>query len=59
MLNFGWLERGGPPPQQPKSVGFGTTILRMAGDVTIEYKTPGLAYRLSVPFDEVVRSVGE
>jgi PAS domain S-box-containing protein len=59
VLNFLWLEQGGPPVRSPRSVGFGTTILRTIGGAILAYKKTGFEYRFSVPLADVVASVEE
>jgi len=54
-----WVETGGPPPETPGIVGFGTKMIRasiergLAGKVHFDWRPEGLRCLLSIPEDRV------
>jgi PAS domain S-box-containing protein len=54
-LAMNWIERNGPPVQQPEQQGFGTTVMRLLvtralnGEVQLDYTPSGLEWRLTCP----------
>lgn len=50
-----WVERGGPPAQEPARRGFGSRLLRtvvtgeMRGELDLRYEPEGLSARLTIP----------
>jgi PAS domain S-box-containing protein len=57
-LRMEWQERGGPPVQEPKTTGFGTTILGQAmeyqhqGGAKLIWRETGLVCYLTLPLSE-------
>lgn len=55
-----WTETGGPPASEPKSLGFGLSIVRSSieaqfrGGVLYEWRPEGLHCRLSIPRAQIV-----
>ncbi len=55
-----WTETGGPPAAEPKSLGFGLSIVRSSieaqfrGGVLYEWRPEGLHCRLSIPRAQIV-----
>jgi PAS domain S-box-containing protein len=50
-----WIERGGPPVTAPQRKGFGSAVIlsmvkvSIAGDVSLDYPSAGLEWRLTCP----------
>jgi PAS domain S-box-containing protein len=59
-FEMSWVEREGPPAAPPSRHGFGSTVIdRLArqslnGEVTLDYASGGLKWRLVCPADSVV-----
>jgi two-component sensor histidine kinase len=57
-VHLEWLERGGPPVQNPSREGFGSTLLRKVlpmqaeADVELRYDPEGLSCRIEAPLVE-------
>jgi two-component system CheB/CheR fusion protein len=57
-LVIDWHEKGGPKVSPPGRRGFGTELIErqikgtFAGDVMFDYASPGLAVRISIPFQK-------
>jgi PAS domain S-box-containing protein len=51
VLHLAWLERDGPSHLIPGAAGFGTQILRMFGDATLNFGDKGFEYRLAFPLE--------
>lgn len=55
-----WVETGGPPAVEPKSLGFGLSIVRSSieaqfrGGVSYDWRPEGLHCRLSIPRAQIV-----
>lgn len=55
ILRFRWQERNGPPVQQERRNGFGTTLIRrsagfeMGGEATIDFDVAGVRAELALP----------
>ena len=55
-----WIETGGPPAREPKSLGFGLSIVRSSieaqfrGGVLYDWRPEGLRCRLSIPRAQIV-----
>ena len=55
-----WIETGGPPAREPKSLGFGLSIVRSSieaqfrGGVLYDWRPEGLKCRLSIPRAQIV-----
>jgi two-component sensor histidine kinase len=56
-LELNWMERGGPPVQEPRRKGFGSRLIRMglsgSGGVTLQYGPDGLSMRASAPLYQI------
>lgn len=56
-----WIERGGPPPQPPTRVGFGTRLIRdllaqeTGWQVSLDYAPQGLQCTMMIDVDQNVR----
>ena len=52
MIELTWLEKGGPPVQEPEGAGFGLRLVRnetsynLGGDALVEFRPDGLFVRL-------------
>jgi two-component sensor histidine kinase len=59
-LTMSWTEREGPPVSAPPRRGFGTIVMEMMaersvdGKVDLDYASSGLTWRLSCPTDNVL-----
>ena len=55
LLEFDWIESGGPPVQKPQRRGFGTRMIEQGlaaeldGDVAIDFQPSGLICRVRAP----------
>jgi PAS domain S-box-containing protein len=54
-FRFTWVERGGPPARSPRSVGFGTQIMRaaLAAEPRMLYADAGFEYEVTVPMAQL------
>jgi two-component sensor histidine kinase len=58
-LEMDWIERDGPPVEEPHARGFGSVVIdrmlaqRLNGSVHLSFDAEGLAWRLSVPLKSV------
>ena len=58
VLSFDWLERGGPPVQPPKRLGFGSRLIEqcierdLEGKVDLAYEAGGVHCRMSMPLPQ-------
>jgi two-component sensor histidine kinase len=58
MLQVEWIERGGPPVQQPERRGFGSRLIEQAaaqqlnGRAELRFATEGVTCRLDLPLDD-------
>jgi two-component system, chemotaxis family, CheB/CheR fusion protein len=56
-LVLDWVERGGPPPSEPRRQGFGLALIegdvghRLGGEAKIELETGGLRANFRIPLD--------
>ena len=53
-LRFFWTEHGGPPIQASTRKGFGTLLMSSFAQSSMELSDRGLAYKFTVPLDEVL-----
>ena len=55
-----WIERGGPPAEQPTSKGFGSRLIRMglagSGGSELDYGPEGLSASFEAPISDLMRS---
>ena len=55
-----WIERGGPPAEQPTSKGFGSRLIRMGlagtGGSRLDYESEGLRASFEAPISDLTRS---
>jgi len=57
VLRLDWTERGGPPVNEPKKTGFGSTVIKnfvsqkLGANVDLAYATEGLKWTVVLPFD--------
>jgi two-component sensor histidine kinase len=55
-----WVERDGPPVNEPDSIGFGSRVTvemveaSLGGAVSVEFAASGLAWRLTCPAAQVL-----
>jgi PAS domain S-box-containing protein len=54
VLQFRWIERGGPPVFAPTKQGFGTSLLKATfGKANLEYRPEGLHYEIALPLHNI------
>jgi two-component sensor histidine kinase len=57
MLNFSWVEMGGPAPTKPERRGFGSKLIQMGligtGDVVVSYDVPGFSANMSASLQQL------
>jgi two-component sensor histidine kinase len=62
ILTMSWIERGGPPVSAPKGRGFGTIVMKVMaersldGTVQLDYAPSGLIWRLTCPAASALES---
>ncbi|MDF2972809.1 MAG: hypothetical protein K0R61_3259 [Microvirga sp.] len=63
VLQVEWIERGGPPVQQPEHRGFGSRLIEQAaaqqlnGRAELRFATEGVTCRLDLPLDDSFREL--
>jgi two-component sensor histidine kinase len=63
VLQVEWIERGGPPVQQPQRRGFGSRLIKQAatqqlnGRAELRFGKEGVTCRLDLPLDDGFRDL--
>ncbi len=62
IFKIRWIERNGPPPEQPKRQGFGQKVMvqmaeyALEGKVSLTYPSSGLVWELTAPAVRVIEN---